>query len=198
MAALEEVIRAGLHEPATMPFLEPFTDLPAPERTRSSYRYWFGTWANWSSDDWTLVTAAFERPGGAPARCVGCQALMAREFPLRRTVTTASFLGLAHQGRGLGREMRAAVLALAFDHLGAARAESEAFDDNTASRRVSEWLGYRPNGDHLATRRGERARVVRYALDRDRWEARRAGSPPLPTVTVEGLGSEVLAMFGAG
>ncbi len=42
--------------------------------------------------------------------------------------------------------MRAAVLLLAFDHLGARTARSEAFADNPASLRVSEKLGYAPDG----------------------------------------------------
>ena len=42
--------------------------------------------------------------------------------------------------------MRGAVLALAFDGLGAESATTEAFVDNPASAGVSRALGYRPNG----------------------------------------------------
>jgi RimJ/RimL family protein N-acetyltransferase len=123
---------------------------------------------------------------------------MAKRFPVLRTVTSGSFLGLPHQGRGLGREMRAAVLTLAFDRLGAERAETEAFEDNRASQRVTEWIGYRPNGDGSDVRRGERGRTLHYAMDRTDWEARRTAGPPLPDVCVEGLGPEALDMFGLG
>ena len=50
--------------------------------------------------------------------------------------------------------MRAAILHLAFEGLGAASAESEAFHDNHASNRVSQILGYSPNGVGWATRKG--------------------------------------------
>jgi RimJ/RimL family protein N-acetyltransferase len=199
MADLVDVVDGGLHDPATMPFLTPFTDTEPPTRHRDSYRFYFGTWANWSPEDWHLLFVAYERDGddpGAPARCVGSQGLIAKRFPVLRTVTSGSFLGLAHQGRGLGREMRAAVLTLAFDHLGALRAETEAWDDNLASQRVTEWIGYRPNGDGWDLRRGERSRTVHYAMDRADWEARHGAEPPLPTVGVDGIGPEALEMFG--
>ena len=43
--------------------------------------------------------------------------------------------------------MRAAVLAFAFDHLGAVQARSAAFTDNHASLRVSQRLGLPPRRD---------------------------------------------------
>lgn len=197
MADLVDVVDGGLHDPATMPFLTPFTDAEPPARHRDSYRFYFGTWANFSPEDWHLLFVAYELDGAdGGARCVGCQGLMAKRFPVLRTVSSGSFLGLPHQGRGLGREMRAAVLTLAFDHLGALRAETEAFEDNRASQRVTEWTGYRPDGDGWDLRRGERARVLRYAMDRADWEARRGAEPPLPAVDVDGLGPEALEMFG--
>jgi len=63
--------------------------------------------------------------------------------------------------------MRAAVLAFAFDHLGAVRARSAAFTDNTASLRVSEKLGYRRDGTETLVRRGRPTEDVRLLLDRD-------------------------------
>lgn len=68
--------------------------------------------------------------------------------------------------------MRAAVLHLAFDGLGAQRAVSEAFHDNPSSRRVSEKLGYDPNGTYSARRRDHAAMMHRYLLTRDRWQRR--------------------------
>ncbi|MBY8854139.1 GNAT family N-acetyltransferase, partial [Saccharothrix sp. MB29] len=64
-------------------------------------------------------------------------------FPVLREVDTGSWLGLEHQGKGCGTEMRAAVLLFAFDHLGALAARSSAFDDNLPSHGVSRKLGYR-------------------------------------------------------
>jgi hypothetical protein len=50
------------------------------------------------------------RADGAP---IGIQSLSATGFAVDRTVETGSWLGAASQGRGLGAEMRAAVLELA-------------------------------------------------------------------------------------
>ncbi len=77
---------------------------------------------------------------------------------------SGSWLGRAHQGRGVGTEMRAAVVILALDHLGATAVRSEAFLDNTASLRVSEKLGYLPDGTAARVRRGQRVLEQRLLL----------------------------------
>ena len=186
MEDLVAVIDGGVHDPATMPFLNAFTDVENPQRTRDSYRFWFRNWAEWSADAWQLPFAVYE--GG---RCVGSQGIDATRFPLLRTVSTGSFLGLPHQGRGIGKEMRAAVLQFGFDGLGAARAITEAFEDNVASQRVTESLGYRPNGTDVVPRRDSTGVVRRYVLERSEWEPRRRDD-----VVVEGLSPEALDMFG--
>jgi len=62
---------------------------------------------------------------------------------------------------------------LLFAGLAAREATSEAFVDNNASNRVSQALGYEPNGTSWATRRGEPALITRWRLTRDRWETTR-------------------------
>lgn len=186
MADLSELIDGGIHDPATMPFLIPFTDAPNPQRAHDSYRFWMGCWAGWSVESWRLVLAAY-----SDGRCVGSQDVQATDFPTLRTVTTGSWLGLPHQGHGLGREMRAAVLQLAFEGLGAQRAATEAFEDNVASRRVTESLGYHRNGSEVVRRRDGRAMVLRYVLERDDWEPRRRDD-----IALDGLSAEALDMFG--
>jgi RimJ/RimL family protein N-acetyltransferase len=104
---------------------------------------------------------------------VGMQDLIGVDFPSLGTVSTFSWLRPSHRRHGLGREMRAAVLHLAFAGLGAREAGSEAFFDNAASNRVSEALGYEPNGTSWATRLGDPALLNRWLLTRDRWEERR-------------------------
>lgn len=102
-------------------------------------------------------------------------------------------LGRRHQGHGYGTEMRAAVLMLAFDHLGAGHARSGAYTDNPASLGVSRKLGYRPDGTLThARRRGERATETRLLLSREDFEAHRPGWP----LAVEGLDA-CRALFGA-
>jgi RimJ/RimL family protein N-acetyltransferase len=57
---------------------------------------------------------------------VGQQDILARDFLQTHTIESGSWLGRAHQGQGIGKEMRAAVLHLGFDGLGAKRAETGA------------------------------------------------------------------------
>ncbi len=166
----------GVHDPAEMPFLVPWTDLPPPEFERSFLRFHWGTRASWSPDDWHLPLVVLHH--GDP---VGVQGIAAKAFRVRRVVATGSWLGREHQGRGLGTEMRAAVLHLAFVGLGAVAAESAAVAGNVASARVSERLGYRPNGLDVVAPRGEPAEQRRYLLRREDWR------PDLHPATIEGL-----------
>lgn len=62
------------------------------------------------------------------------------------TVSTASWLARADQGRGLGRRVRLMLLELAFAHLGATRARTAAAEGNVASRAVTRRCGYRETG----------------------------------------------------
>jgi RimJ/RimL family protein N-acetyltransferase len=125
-------------------------------------------------------------------RPVGFQDLRGDDFAIFRTVGTGSWLGREFQGRGIGRLMRQAILALAFDHLGAEVAETEAFLDNPASNRVSLAVGYEPNGFGRLAPRGVARETQKFRLTVAGWRAR-----PRPDVTVEGL-AEVLPLFGLG
>ena len=103
---------------------------------------------------------------------------------------TGSWLGRAFHGQGYGTEMRAAVLDLAFDGLGAEYATSEAFEDNVASYGVSRKLGYVDDGVERHVVRGKPVVGRRLRLDRAGWAAARR----VP-VTVAGL-EPCLPMFG--
>ncbi len=184
---LVALVDDGVHDPATMPFASPWTDAPAPRRARESLQWWWGRRAQWRPDDWSFTGAVFV--DGEP---VGVQDLSAKQFATLRTVGTGSWIGRRHQGRGLGKEMRAAVLHLAFDGLGAEAAHSGAFDDNAASLAVSRSLGYSANGEQLELRRGRPARMVNLRLDRAAWLAGRRDD-----IVVTGLGG-CQHLFGAG
>jgi len=95
----------------------------------------------WSPESWCLDLAV--EVGG---RIVGVQALEADRFRLLRTVDSFSWLATEVRGRGLATLMRAGVLALAFEHLGADLAVSSARTDNVPSLAVSHRLGYVDNG----------------------------------------------------
>lgn len=125
--------------------------------------YWkaYGTW---SPSAWRLgfVVAS----GG---QIVGFQELEGNDFILLRTVDTSSFLIEAARGRGLGKQMRRAVLALAFGPLGAAEAITSAWHDNHASLGVSRSLGYRPNGESRHARGDGCDVMVHLRLPRADW-----------------------------
>jgi len=82
-------------------------------------------------------------------------------------------LSVDQRGRGLGHEMRDAILHLAFEGLPAKEATSDAFVDNHGSNAISRDLGYEPDGSDWATRRGVPAQLNRWRLTRQAWEGRR-------------------------
>lgn len=175
LAELVEVAYSGVHPPGEMPFLVQWTDADPRYLGRGVLQYFWSQRAALAPEGWT-VNFLVRREG----RVIGTQSLTGAGFAVTREVKTGSWLGMAHQGDGLGTEMRAAVLLFAFDHLGAARARSDAFADNHASHRVSAKLGYRRDGTRTVVRRGVATEDVRLVLDADgfrrpSWELRAAG-----------------------
>jgi RimJ/RimL family protein N-acetyltransferase len=139
-----------------------------------------------TSPDWWHLSFGVVLDG----EVVGQQNITAADFVRVRTVNSFSFLSREHQGRGLGKEMRAAVLHLAFAGLDAERAESDAFEDNLASQGVSRSLGYEPNGTMLATRPAGTATMLRFLLTRAAWERSRRDD-----IAITGL-AECLPVLG--
>jgi len=187
LMGLVDEIRAGVHDPSTMPFTIEWTDTPSPRRERESMQWFWRQRAEWSPDNWSFSGAVIV--DGAP---VGVQDLSATRFASLRTVSTGSWLGLRHQGRGIGKEMRAAILHLAFAGLGALEATSGAWHDNIRSMKVSEALGYEVNGVDVGLRRGSPERQIRLRLPRETWEGMRRED-----IDLVGL-EECLELFGAG
>lgn len=183
--ALNAVAGRGIHDPSVMPFLIPWTDDPPEIRPRNSLQYWWGLRARWQPTKWQLTMVVREG-----ATVVGVQDLMATDFAVTRQVTTGSWLGQPYQGRGIGKEMRAAILHLAFAGLGAVRANSGAFEDNAASLAVSKALGYVENGDDIDAPRRQPQRRIRLLLERDVWERTRRSD-----IQIHGL-EPCRSMFG--
>lgn len=162
---LVPIVRAGVADAAPWPFDDPmslYADSPDRE-----WRWLRGIWAGRARVEpgfWRLyfVVLLDDEP-------IGEQTLTGRDFTKFGTVTTFSWLAPGRRGRGIGKEMRAAVLHLAFAGLGAREAASDAFTDNAASNQVSRALGYEPNGTDWDTRRGEAAPIQRWRLTRDAW-----------------------------
>nr|SBO96265.1 hypothetical protein BN4615_P5781 [Nonomuraea gerenzanensis] len=94
--------------------------------------------------------------------------LRARDFLVVREVTTSSWLGIEHQGKGYGTEARVGLLTLAFDHLDARAARTEVFQDNHASQGVSRKLGYEHDGVSVDARGDEALMSDRLQLTRQK------------------------------
>ena len=184
---LLDAVDEGIHAPESMPFSQPWTDAEPTSRRLSVAQFLWGTRAKWNADDWELPFAVFHEE-----RAIGIQSIFAKQFPIMREVSSGSWLSLSSQGRGFGKEMRSAVLQLAFEGLGASLARSGAFADNQASAGVSQALGYRENGKHREAPRGEPKEMIDYVLSREEWMRRRV---TLSRVTVSGF-EAALPMFG--
>ena len=115
---------------------------------------------------WSLQFAIARRR----ARSSAARSCPREDFAGSRSVLSGSWLTASAQGRGIGTEMRAAVLHLAFAGLGALEAQTSAWIDNPASQRVSLRLGYLPDGEPLIARRGEPTPHLRFRLTREAWE----------------------------
>lgn len=169
------------------PRAEPFAGLdPARHRTRLVHQDYWRSMGTWSPASWSL-SFVVEHEG----RRVGVQSLEADDFPVLRTVDSGSWLVRPARGRGIGTAMRAAVLGLAFDHLGAHAAVTSARRDNAASLGVSRHLGYRANGVSLNASGTGLTELDHMRLTAADWQASDHGSD----VRVSGLAA-CLPWFG--
>jgi RimJ/RimL family protein N-acetyltransferase len=177
LVALAYLAAEGIHDPATMPFFVPWTRAESPDLERGVLQFGWRRRSLLTRDDWSLPLMVC-----ADGEPVGVQDIYAKQFPMRRTVESGSWLVQRAQGRGIGTEMRAAVLHLAFAGLGAEEAHSGSFVDNPASAAVSRHNGYEPNGEEIREREGEPARLQRWVLTRAKWTPHRRDD-----ITIEGL-----------
>ena len=183
---LLEVAKAGIHPPDEMPFGVARSTVPSPAFERNSMQHYWGIRASFAPENWTLnLMVELE---GDP---IGAQSIGAEEFAIHRTVHTGSWLGRAYQGRGFGKEMRAAVLGFAFDGLGAQVAETSAFLDNAASNGVSRALGYEENGFGSLAPQGIARVTQKFRMTAEGWRSRSR-----PALEIEGLDG-IRDLFGA-
>lgn len=153
LVAVCDLVVQGIHPPERMPFYFPWTDAAPEELVRNTAAYHWRARADFGPSAWSLQLGVWH-----DGELVGCQGLEASNYPVTRTAETGSWLGRAHQGRGIGTAMRQVVCAFAFDHLDAAEVTSGAFLDNPASLAVSRKVGYREGGvRRLQRREGELA-----------------------------------------
>ncbi len=177
LSALGNLAAEGIHDPSVQPFGAQWTDQPAEAIPAAVIQHAWSLRARWAAGSWELAFAVH-----LDGQIIGTQAVSADRFAIRRQVGTGSWLGRAYQGRGLGTQMRAAVLALAFDGLGAEFATTSAYRDNPASNGVSRKLGYQANGVQRAVIRGQVKQLRHLLLTRADWQRHRR----VP-VTVDGL-----------
>lgn len=177
VAELADLAGRGVHHPDERPFLTPWTEGGPADRARFVLREHWSQLAAWSPAAWSLGLGVF-----GESRPLGMVTLRARDFLVVREVTTTSWLGLEHHGRGYGTEARTGLLTLAFDHFDARAALTEVFQDNHSSQRVSRKLGYEPDGISHDARGGEVVVSDRLRLTHDRWQA-----VSRPAVEITGL-----------
>jgi len=177
---LRELALGGVHPPEFMPFSIAWTDDP---ELPLFVDYHEMRRREWSREEWHLELGVWLGP-----ELVGVQGLMSENFAETGRVGTGSWLGQRFQRRGVGTEMRTAVLELAFRGLGAEAARSGAIDGNAASLRVSEKLGYRQVGRSEVAPRGQVVGHADLELRRSHWQ------PPF-TVEIENL-EPCLPLFG--
>lgn len=144
-----DVVAGGIHDPSWTPFLFPWTDAPAEEMPANYLRFYASTLTR-TVDGGVSLELVVRRNG----RVIGMQGMNGPDVAGTRRLETGSWLGLPFQGQGLGTRMRRMMCALAFDGLGLAAVTSSAWEDNAASRRVSEKVGYRETGRGQVERRG--------------------------------------------
>jgi RimJ/RimL family protein N-acetyltransferase len=147
--------------------------------------YWRAR-GNWRPESWALSFGVFRE-----GELVGYQGLEGDDFATLRTVDSSSFLTKVARGQGFGKQMRAAVLALAFGTLDARFAITSSWSDNWAALGVSRAIGYVDNGV-TAQARGETAgEMIHLRLTRERWLT----SGWAERITVEGI-DECMPFFG--
>src|ERR1700692_2106784 len=75
LAELARLALLGVHDPALMPFLNPWTDAPSPELERGMMQWGWRHRATWTQRDWSFEGAVF-----VDGEVVGVQSLMAVNF----------------------------------------------------------------------------------------------------------------------
>ena len=125
---------------------------------------------------------------------VGMQALEGPDYTRDRTVDSWSWLRASARGLGLGKQMRTAVLELAFRHLGAAAAVRSAVVENTSSLGVSRSLGYRDTHTSVLDHSGETLQHLRLIHPIATLSARRPTKQAAPLIKPERFDSHAASL----
>ncbi len=177
LGGMVAAVQAGVLGDEPFPFTTAWVLEPEPQRTRSILQFHWGCRSRLTADTFNLPFAVV-----LDGTIIGTQGIGGTDFAARRTVDTGSWIAKPWQGQGFAKEMRAAVLTLGFDHLGAHVATSGARVTTERSIKVSGGLGYRENGRSPFRFGDEIGEMLAFRLDVADWRAL-ADRPP---VTVEG------------
>jgi RimJ/RimL family protein N-acetyltransferase len=164
LAEVAELASRGVHDDGEMPFIFPWTRGTPEEVARSVVAFQWASRAQIGADEVRLELCAL-----LDGRPVGVQGASGSQWRVLREVETGSWLGREHQGKGVGKRMRALMLHLLFEGLGAEHVTSAAFADNVRSNAVSIATGYLADGQKRVVREGASAIQNRFRMTRDHW-----------------------------
>jgi len=151
----------GIHDPGFMPFSMPWSQESSPALERNTMQFYWRCRAETTPAHWSLNLATL-----VDGVVVGTTGLMADDFPTLRVFETGSWLGREYQGKGIGKEMRAASLHLGFLGLDAQFATTSAWLDNGPSLGVTKSLGYTPTGRRRSVRQDLPSEMHLYEMAR--------------------------------
>ena len=180
------LIRRPIFEDEDSPQVFPWYRAEPEERVHNALVFQWRLRSEIDPEGWTLTMGVWTQ-----GRLIGCQDMSASRFAERRVVSSGSWLTLDAHGNGYGKLMRQAMLTLAFDHLGATRAESLAAVGNAQSFGVSRGCGYVDNGTKVSTLPGPPVEEQRFLVTPELFRR-----PDVP-VEVEGLTPALRQMLGA-
>lgn len=156
---LADIANGGVRRNNIPAFLVNWDSGTPEEIARSIAQYQWGNRASFRIEDWTIECTV--RVNG---RVVGVQGISAKDFPATRSVSTGSWLALHEQGQGYGTRMRSAAVTAFADHFDALEFHSGYFEGNESSRKVSEKLGYSPNGVKTIVAQDDQAHTERQVV----------------------------------
>jgi len=157
----------GIHDPGFMPFSIPWSEVPSPQMERNTLQFYWRCRADLGPAAWNINLATI-----VDGTVVGTTGLFSHDYPTLRQFETGSWLGRAHQGQGIGKEMRIAALHLGFLGLDAQWATTAAWEDNQPSLGVTTSLGYATIGHRRGARRDQAGLLRTFEMSRADFESR--------------------------
>lgn len=186
LPAYAELISSPLFADETAPYVFDWWTKGPEVRLRNAQQFLWTARGDINPAEWSLSLGVFEGN-----RLIGSQDVRGKDFATLRMVESGSYLRLDAQGRGIGTLMRQMMLVLAFDHLGATRAESGAIAGNHRSLAVSRHCGYQLDGTSVGRNGDKRVELQRVVVTPETFIR------PDADVQVHGLTPPLLEQLGA-